>query len=64
MDKDNDMHGKNKYDCTPDEYARRAANPDSMGKMQENGRDTESPQMRDRNHPQGSGNHRPGIETA
>ncbi len=65
MDKSSAKGSGNNYDCTPDEYASRAANPNSMGGHgQPAGRDTEDAQRRDSNHPQGSGNHRPGIETA
>lgn len=54
----------NKYDCTPEEYASRAANPDSMGGHgQPIGRDTEEPQERDSNHPQGT-NERAGLPSA
>lgn len=53
------------YGCSPDELAKKAANPDSMGGHgQPNGRYQEDAQERDSNHPQGSGNHRPGIETS
>ena len=54
------------YDARVDDLARKAANPNEMGDCMKptNGTPMEDPQMRDMNHPQGSGNHRPGIETA
>lgn len=41
--------------CSPEEYARKAGNPNSMGgNGQPSGRPTEPPQERDSNHPQGT----------
>lgn len=53
------------YSNRCEELARNAANPDAMGGHgQPNGRPTDEPEERDSNHPQGSGNHRPGITTS